>query len=881
MNKPALTAKAVFDHAHEISSLTERKAYLDQACANAPELRQKVEALLQAHEEAGSFLEKPAFPVHATAPYQPGDDTPGEDSGIHPVTVDYQPHTDRPLPVEGPGTQIGPYKLVRKLGQGGMGAVYLAEQEKPIRRQVALKIIKPGMDSDQVVARFEAERQALSMMDHVNIARVYEAGATERGRPYFVMELVQGIPIRRFCNENTLTIRERLVLFVAVCQAIQHAHQKGIIHRDIKPSNVLVARQDGKPVLKVIDFGLAKATEQPLTDQSLLTQMGTVVGTLEYMSPEQADPGSQGIDTRTDIYSLGVMLYELLTGTTPLDAARLRGAGFLEALRRVREEDPPKPSARLSSLGEKLPAIAAERRTEPARLATLLRGELDWIVMKALEKDRNRRYETSSEFAKDVQRYLEDEPVEACPPSARYRLGKFARKHRTLLATTGGFMAMLVLGVVGLIVGIVQVNEARVKKDDALKKESAARITADNAKQQAVKAEKATRAALDVSDAMIQVVGRRNQTNLGDNEKTILRNLLHEYRRSIPEPGGTPEGRAEVAEKHLRLANKYAFIGERDDAKTSYRTAIQLYQGLVDDFPQVAGYRHNLARCNFDLAILLNIQKQRAEAIAAYQRAIELHERLAKEFPDEAVYRRDLADELNNLGTVLRDERELAKAEMAYTLAIALGERLVLEFPGYQLNLAMNYHNLGNAVRDQGNAKTALAWYGKAIDLLAALQPPSADATLILRNAFWDRANALGQLGQHAEASQDWQRAIALDAGDARPHLRLFLAASQMEEKLKAENDPAAPLLYQAARIHALATAAAEAELEANLQKQYAARSLELLKQARAAGWFSSPQRIKQMKDDKAFAALPPADFKPFLQSLEAEKGAKDRSEKK
>ena len=305
-----------------------------------------------------------------------------------------------------------------------MGAVFMAEQTHPVRRKVALKVIKPGMDSEQVIARFEAERQALAMMDHVNIARVFDGGATESGRPYFVMELVHGVPITKYCDDNHLTPRERLELFVPVCQAIQHAHQKGIIHRDIKPSNVMVALHDGRPVPKVIDFGVAKAIEQRLTERTLFTHFGTMVGTLEYMSPEQAETSAQGVDTRSDIYSLGVLLYELLTGSTPLSRKRVREAGFGEILRMIKEEEPPKPSTRLSDSGETLASISAQRQMEPAKLAKLVRGELDWIVMKTLEKDRNRRYETANAFAADVQRYLNDEPVQACPPSAAVSLSE-------------------------------------------------------------------------------------------------------------------------------------------------------------------------------------------------------------------------------------------------------------------------------------------------------------------------------------------------------------------------------------------------------------------------------------------------------------------------
>jgi WD40 repeat protein/serine/threonine protein kinase len=367
-------------------------------------------------------------------------------------------------------------KLLQQIGEGGMGIVYMAEQQEPVRRKIALKIIKPGMDSKQVIARFEAERQALALMDHQNIAKVFDAGTTPgvrgqesgvrehgseggsltpdsclltpgSGRPYFVMELVHGVPLTKYCDDHQLTPSQRLELFLPVCHAVQHAHQKGIIHRDLKPSNILVTMYDDKPVPKVIDFGVAKAVEQRLTEKTLFTQFGTLVGTLEYMSPQQAEPNAFGVDTRSDIYSLGVLLYELLTGTTPLERARLREAAYGDIVRLIKEEEPPRPSTRLSTSGAALAGISQQRGSAPGQLTELVRGELDWIVMRCLEKDRTRRYETANGLARDVDRYLHDEPVEACPPTAGYKLRKFARKNQKLLATAAAFGALLLLGV--------------------------------------------------------------------------------------------------------------------------------------------------------------------------------------------------------------------------------------------------------------------------------------------------------------------------------------------------------------------------------------------------------------------------------------------------
>ncbi len=393
----------------------DRAAFLEKLCADE-EVRQRVTVLLRAADQPGDFLGQPPVPLGATVAAAP--------------------------PVDGPGGRIGPYKLLQQIGEGGMGTVYMAEQTEPVRRRVALKVIKQGMDTRQVIARFEAERQALALMDHPNIAKVLDAGTTDSGRPYFVMELVKGVAITKYCDDHRLTPRQRLELFVPVCQAVQHAHQKGIIHRDLKPSNVLIASYDGKPVPKVIDFGVAKATGQKLTDKTLFTDFGAVVGTLEYMSPEQAELDQLDIDTRSDVYALGVLLYELLTGTTPLESKRLRQAVMLECLRLIREEEPPRPSTRLST-AETAASVAASRGLEPRKLSALVRGDLDWIVMKCLEKDRNRRYETANGLAMDVQRYLADEPVLATP-SPLYRLRKFVRRHTAGLLTTTAALAVVI-----------------------------------------------------------------------------------------------------------------------------------------------------------------------------------------------------------------------------------------------------------------------------------------------------------------------------------------------------------------------------------------------------------------------------------------------------
>jgi WD40 repeat protein/serine/threonine protein kinase len=452
MSEPERQIMSLLGEALEHSSPEERAAFLDKACAGDAGRRARVEELLRAYQAAGNFLQGNRPPSESVA------------------TID-------DLIRERPGTVIGPYKLMEQIGEGGMGLVFVAEQQQPVRRKVALKVIKPGMDTRQVIARFEAERQALALMDHPNIAKVHDGGETATGRPYFVMELVKGVPITAYCDQNRVPIRQRLELFVEVCQAVQHAHQKGIIHRDLKPSNVLVMSHDGTPVVKVIDFGVAKATGQKLTDKTIYTQFSQMVGTPLYMSPEQAGQRGLDVDTRTDIYALGVLLYELLTGTTPFDKERLREVGYDEMRRIIWEEEPPRPSTRVSTLGRAAATIATQRQSELKQLSQLFHSELNWIVMKALEKERNLRYETASAFAADVRHYLHDEPVQASPPSAWYRLGKFTRRHRMGLVLAA---SVLLVALLGTTVGLVFISEA-------WDKEATARKTAENEKVEAQK----------------------------------------------------------------------------------------------------------------------------------------------------------------------------------------------------------------------------------------------------------------------------------------------------------------------------------------------------------------------------------------------------------
>lgn len=481
-------AEAIFFASLEIATPAERTAYLEQACGADVDLRRRVERLLAAQPGVGSFLEAP----------------PAVPTGACGGPVEPAPRSEEV------GTVLaGKYKLLERIGEGGMGSVFMAEQSAPVRRLVAVKLIKPGMDSKAVLARFEAERQALALMDHPNIAKVLDAGATTDNRPFFVMELVKGVPITKFCDENRLTARQRLELFVPVCQAIQHAHQKGIIHRDIKPTNVLVPLYDGKPVPKVIDFGVAKAAGQPLTELTLHTGFGQIVGTPEYMSPEQATFNQLDIDTRSDVYALGVLLYELLTGTTPVDKARLGQAALLEVLRVVREEEPPRPSVKLSTTEAKA-SIAASRGTDPDKLTKLMRGELDWIAMKALEKDRSRRYDTAAGLARDVERYLADEMVEARPPTIGYRFRRFVRKRYAFIV----ILTLVLTLLKGWVFTALRSNE---RLAIAAAEADAAKIIAEGQRAQAEMSEqKAREAAVDAIKAQKEAEQQKKKAEVNE-----------------------------------------------------------------------------------------------------------------------------------------------------------------------------------------------------------------------------------------------------------------------------------------------------------------------------------------------------------------------------
>jgi hypothetical protein len=532
--------KALFDSALELEPEA-RAAFLDQACQGNADLRQRLEKLLAVHERANEF-----FDVNLVHYQTEATDTSGAKSPAL-----------SPKPAgEGETTMvIGHYRLAQRLGEGGCGVVYLAEQESPIRRKVALKIIRLGMDTESVIARFETERQVLALMDHPNIAHVLDAGATETGRPFFVMELVQGVKITSFCNDKNLDTRQRLNLFIQICHAVQHAHQKGIIHRDLKPSNILVTMHDGVAVPKVIDFGIAKATEGRLIDNSFHTAVNQFIGTPAYMSPEQADNSMLDVDTRSDIYSLGVLLYELLTGRTPFDSKKLIESGVDEMRRTLREREPQPPSTVLTTMGNtELSRVAVQHHAEPPRLISSVQGDLDWIVMKALEKDRARRYETANGLAMDVQRYLNNEPVIARPPSNFYKFQKLVRRNKITFLAIGAVAVALLMGL-GISTWLyLQERQARQRAVLAEEQQIRLREEADDLRVQAERRQKLTQATVFLS---------RDKTNEAD-----------QLIADIP----APEPNLEYAVLFRTLGDWQASLGNWQLAADRFRVLVQINQ---------------------------------------------------------------------------------------------------------------------------------------------------------------------------------------------------------------------------------------------------------------------------------------------------------------
>jgi eukaryotic-like serine/threonine-protein kinase len=739
-SKPDL--KVIFTEASALPPGAGRSAYLDGACHGDAALRGRVEALLAAQEEIGHFLESSAgtaategeVPVtgriDASSDPGPGDDHTLGSADTSDAIDGSIPDRAGPRVTEGPGTRIGPYKLLQKIGEGGMGVVYVAEQERPVHRKVALKIIKPGMDTDQVVARFEAERQALALMDHPNIAKVLDAGATDSGRPFFVMELVNGIPITDYCDQAHLSTRERLELFVPVCLAIQHAHQKGIIHRDVKPTNVLVTLFDDKPVPKVIDFGVAKATAQRLTERTLFTGFGAIVGTLEYMSPEQAAMSGLDVDTRSDIYSLGVLLYELLTGTTPLERAKLRSAAYAEILRRIREEEPPAPSTRLSDSGLTLASIAAQRGTAPARLARLVRGELDWIVMRALEKDRSRRYETASGFARDIERHLADDAVEACPPSVSYRARKFVRKNRTLLATASGFAGLLALGTAMSTWQAIRATKAEkvavAQRNRAVAAEVKATESAGKAKTEAAIAE----AVNDflINDLLAEAAPAKNAREKQVTVESVLDKAAAKIAGKFAD-----QPPVEAAIRHT-VGATYRELG-------LFAKGVPHLERTLEILRRVNGLEHSdtLGAMN-TLARLYGADGQYRQAERLHLQALEVLRRVnGPEHPGTLRAMHNLASEYGNEG-------RYAEAE-AMLLEVLEIERRVLGPEDMKTIYTMN--NLASTYESRGRHEEAEALHAQSLELMRRVRGPEHPDTLI---AMSNLALLYAHRGRHGEA---------------------------------------------------------------------------------------------------------------------------------
>jgi len=765
LNAPTSDAKTIFGRAIDIEDAAARAAYLDQACGPNDQLRAEIDSLVRAHFKVGDFLKGPARDA-ATCLHE-------ADAGEE-------------------GMVIGPYKLLERIGEGGMGVVFMADQHAPVRRRVALKIIKPGMDSRTVLARFEVERQALALMDHPNIARALDAGVTDSGRPYFVMELVRGVPITDYCDKNNLAVHERLALFVDVCRAVQHAHQKGVIHRDIKPSNILITLLDGRPVPKVIDFGVAKAINQQLTEETLFTRFAEMIGTPLYMSPEQAEMSSLDIDTRSDIYSLGVLLYELLTGTTPFDKNRLKKAAYDEIRRIIREEEPAKPSTRISTLGASRTVVAAHRHADPNRLSQLLRGDLDWIVMKALEKDRTRRYETASGLAMDVERHLADEPVLACPPSFRYRFAKFARRNRVAFTTSIVVLVAILAGTVVSVTQAIRATSAEHLAESRLQAEAAARADAERAskaeaaqrqiaeqeRQQAEENLKRARQAVD------QYFTRVSQSKLLDLptllplRKELLEDAARYYQTLLSERGDSPALLADLAVADLRLAEIDHEVDQNDDAIDAMASGLELVERLHSKFPDAKEEQRRVAgfwKANRDPKQVTAMPNDPAKAKRTLLKFVGLWETLAREHPAVVAFQNDLAAAHASLATWQSaagrayGSSDLAKAGLdSSQKAIEIWDRLSQshpEVPEYRESLAMVLGELAYWMDATGRHAEARGLADRDMALcqqLAAQYPNVPQYRLRLAGGLHHRGLLLEGAGKRREAGDAYRREFDL-----------------------------------------------------------------------------------------------------------------------